>query len=189
VFAPGEWGSIVNGGAWLTIDGNKVDLIYRDLDEVMRWVAETEAGRFEVRREAGYVAGISTYVLAGELALANVLHGELPRPAFPDVLAVTAPPWWFRIADMALLYAEMHARRGDVSATCANVTQAALATAQGRLAARRQWALNEKGILDRAGLHTIADLLIADVGTPAQLARNARAALDLPRSAGPGRVR
>jgi hypothetical protein len=32
VFAPGEWGRIVNGGAWLTIDGTKVDLIYRDLN-------------------------------------------------------------------------------------------------------------------------------------------------------------
>src|ERR1700751_6366895 len=39
VFAPGEWGSIVNGGAWLTIDGARVDLIYRDLDEVLRWTA------------------------------------------------------------------------------------------------------------------------------------------------------
>jgi hypothetical protein len=29
-----EWGRIVNGGAWLTIDGTKVDLIYRDLNEV-----------------------------------------------------------------------------------------------------------------------------------------------------------
>ena len=27
VFAPGEWGRIVNGGAWLTIGGTKVDLI------------------------------------------------------------------------------------------------------------------------------------------------------------------
>src|SRR5579875_3849405 len=65
VFAPGEWGRIVNGGAWLTIDGVRVDLIYRDLDEVLHWTAEAEAGRFEIQREVGYVAGIATYVLAG----------------------------------------------------------------------------------------------------------------------------
>jgi hypothetical protein len=35
VFAPGEWGQVVNGGAWLTVDGTKVGLIYRDLDEVI----------------------------------------------------------------------------------------------------------------------------------------------------------
>ena len=72
VFAPGEWGSIVNGGAWLTVDGAKVDLIYRDLDEVLRWTAAAADGRFEIRREVGYVAGIATYILAGELALESV---------------------------------------------------------------------------------------------------------------------
>jgi hypothetical protein len=65
VFAPGEWGSIVNGGAWLTVGGAKVDLIYRDLDEVLRWTAAAREGRFEIRREVGYVAGIATYVLRG----------------------------------------------------------------------------------------------------------------------------
>src|SRR5438034_6350681 len=79
VFAPGEWGSIVNGGAWLTVGGARVDLIYRDLDEVLRWTAAAEEGRFQIRREVGYVAGIATYILAGELALGQVLAGELPR--------------------------------------------------------------------------------------------------------------
>ena len=42
VFEPGDWGRIVNGGAWLEVDGEKVDLIYRDLDEVTRWSADAE---------------------------------------------------------------------------------------------------------------------------------------------------
>jgi len=51
VFAPGEWGRIVNGGAWLTVDGTKVDLIYRDLDEVLRWTAAATCGnRIKNRR-------------------------------------------------------------------------------------------------------------------------------------------
>src|ERR1700756_1636989 len=96
VFAPGEWGSIVNGGAWLTIGGARVDLIYRDLDEVLRWTAAAGEGRFEIRREVGYVAGIATYILAGELGLGKVLAGHLPRPAFPPRLLQTAPEAWFR---------------------------------------------------------------------------------------------
>ena len=33
VFAPGEWGGgVMNGGAWLTMEGQRVDVIYRDLD-------------------------------------------------------------------------------------------------------------------------------------------------------------
>src|ERR1700722_11929050 len=30
----GQWGPWINGGAWLTIDGRKVDLLYRDLSRV-----------------------------------------------------------------------------------------------------------------------------------------------------------
>ena len=155
VFAPGDWGAIVNGGAWLTIDGTKVDLIYRDLDDVLRWTAAAREGQFEIRREVGYVAGIATYVLAGELALGKVLAGELPRPAFPPKLRDTAPAAWFRIAAGALHFAKVYASRGDRTACLANLCQAVLATAEGRLAAAGEWVLNEKRIVERAGLHAI----------------------------------
>lgn len=152
VFEPGEWGRIVNGGAWLDVDGQKVDLIYRNLDEVSRWTAEAEQGRFEIQREVGYVAGIATYVLAGELAVNEVLVGELPRPSFPNALRRTAPPLWNRLAGGAMHFARLHLARGDLVASSANLGQAVLAAAQARLAASGEWALNEKGIVGRAGL-------------------------------------
>ncbi len=159
VFAPGEWGRIVNGGAWLTIDGTKVDLIYRDLDEVLRWTAAAEDGRFEIQREVGYVAGIATYVLAGELALGRVLAGELPRPGFPQKLRETAPAAWFGLAAGALHFADVYAGRQDRVACLANLCQAVLAAAQGRLAAAGEWALNEKRIVERAGLGRVQERL------------------------------
>jgi hypothetical protein len=159
VFAPGEWGPIVNGGAWLTIDGTRVDLIYRDLDVVRRWTEAAEDGRFEIQREVGYVAGLATYVLAGELALGRVLTGELPRPQFPPKLRQTAPAAWVRIAAGALRFAEMHAGRGDRTACLANLCQGVLAAAQGRLAAAGEWILNEKRLVERAGLGDIQDQL------------------------------
>ena len=159
VFAPGEWGDIVNGGAWLDIDGTKVDLIYRDLGEVLRWTAAAEDGRFEIHREVGYVAGIATYILAGELALGRVLAGELPRPRFPQRLRESAPAAWFRLAAGALHFADVHAGRQDRAACLANLCQAALAAAQGRLAAAGEWALNEKRLVERAGLGAIQDQL------------------------------
>jgi hypothetical protein len=179
VFAPGEWGRLVNGGAWLEVDGSAVDLIYRDLDDVLAWTAAAEQGRFEIQREVGYVAGIATYVLAGELAVNEVLSGQLPRPSFPSRLRESAPPLWFRLAAGALTIGRMHANRGDRVAALANFTQAILATAQGRLAAAGRWALNEKGIVDRAGLlHTQALLADIDVATVADVLGDQ---LDLPR--------
>jgi hypothetical protein len=159
VFGPGDWGRIVNGGAWLEVDGAKVDLVYRDLTDVERWTAEARAGRFEIQREVGYVAGIATYVLAGELALCEVLHGRLPRPSFPDPLRATAPATWFNLAAGALRTGGVHAGRGDRVAALANLAQAVLATAQGRLAAAGEWVLNEKRLVARAGLDDAATIL------------------------------
>jgi hypothetical protein len=178
VFAPGDWGRIVNGGAWLTVDGVKVDLIYRDLEAVLHWTAEADEGRFEIQREVTYVAGIATYVLAGELALGEVLAGALPCPAFSDELRASAPPRWYRLAAGALDCADVHADRGDELASLANVGQAVLCAAQARLAGRGEWALNEKGIIRRAGLEGLqAQLVGADAGA---VAAAARATLDLP---------
>jgi hypothetical protein len=177
VFAPGDWGRIVNGGAWLTVDGTKVDLIYRDLDQVEHWTAAAEQGQFEIQREVGYVAGIATYVLAGELALGRVLAGELPRPGFPPRLRQTAPRAWSRLAAGALHVAAVHAGRQDRVACLANLCQAVLATAEGRLAADGQWVLNEKRITERAGLHAVQDRLASPGPDLATLVSDVRACL------------
>ena len=179
VFAPGEWGQIVNGGAWLTVDDTKVDLIYRDLDQVLRWTAAAEDGQFEIQREVGYVAGMATYVLAGELALGRVLAGTLPRPGFPPKLRQTAPVAWFRLAAGALHYADVYAGRQDRVACLANLCQAVLATAQGHLAAAGEWVLNEKRITERAGLHAVQDRLAHPEQDLGRLVSDVRACLEL----------
>ena len=159
VFAPGEWGRVVNGGAWLRVDGVAVDLIYRDLDQVEAWTREAEAGRFRVYREVGYVAGIPTYVVAAELACQRVLAGSLPRPAFPAALRASAPPRWRRLAAGALAFADAHARRADTAACAGNLAVAALAEAHARFTERAEWYLPEKDMLTRAGLDDVQPII------------------------------
>ena len=79
------------------------------------------------------------------MALGKVLAGNLPRPGFPPKLRQTAPAAWSRLAAGALHLAEVHAGRQDRVASLANLCQAVLATAQGRLAAAGEWVLNENG--------------------------------------------
>ena len=131
----------------------------RDLDEVLRGAAAAGDGQFEIHREVGYVAGIATYLLAWELALGRVLSGDLPRPGFPPKLRDTVPVAWSRLAAGALHFAEVHARRQDGVACLANLCQAVLAAAQGRLAAAGEWVLNEKRLIERAGLGGVQGLL------------------------------
>ena len=86
----GEWGPIVNGGAWLTVGSTPVDVLFRDLDAVERWLGEAREGRFEVLSQNGHIVGAPTYLPVGELALCRQITGDLPRPGFPDALAATA---------------------------------------------------------------------------------------------------
>ncbi|HEX3318262.1 MAG TPA: nucleotidyltransferase domain-containing protein [Solirubrobacteraceae bacterium] len=156
VSAVGEWGPLMNGGAWLTVEGLPVDVLFRDLDTVRRWVADAQEGRFEVLMQNGYLAGAPTYLVAAELAVDRAVHGELPRPAFPPALAAAAPARWRGRAAVALLLAEAHPRRGDSVACSGLLAQAVLCEAHARLAERRAWALNEKGLVERAGLAGVA---------------------------------
>jgi hypothetical protein len=159
VFAPGEWGRVVNGGAWLRVDGERVDLIYRDLDQVEAWTRDAELGRFQVFREVGYVAGIPTYVAPAELALQRVLVGTLPSPPFPAALRQTAPVWWRRILAGALKFAGSHALRGDPVACAGNLAIAVLGEAHARLCAAGSWYLPEKHLVALADLDAVQPLL------------------------------
>jgi hypothetical protein len=161
VFAPGEWGTVPNGGAWLDVDGTRVDLVYRDLATVEEWTADAEAGRFRVFREVGYVAGAPTYSYAAELAINRHLVGALPRPGFPPALQARAPEFWNRLATGGLKFADAHARRDDAVACAGNLAVAALATAHARMCARGEWYLNEKDLVERAGLDAVQAVLRA----------------------------
>lgn len=172
MFAPGErGGGVIIGGAWLQVDGRQVDdLHYRDLDDVEHWLAEARLGRFKVERLPFYLAGIPTYVVVGELAVAQVLVGELPRPGFPVALRQAASSFWQAAAELSLDYADsVYARRGDALGCAGSLARAVIEAAHARLAAKGAWVLNEKRIVQRAGLdHLTAHF--ADLGrTPGEL--------------------
>jgi predicted nucleotidyltransferase len=152
VFAPGEWAYPMNGGAWLNVEDQRVDLIYRDLDDVERWLSETKAGRWELYRVPGYLCGMASYVLAGEIALGRPLVGALPVIGFPGALRASAPARWRWEMLFALKQAMGHAQRGAMAACLGQSSVAILAEAHARLTERGEWALNEKGLAERAGL-------------------------------------
>ena len=159
----GEWGPVVNGGAWLTVEGTAVDLLFRDLDKVEFWLDEAELGQFEVLSQNGYLVGAPTYVPVGELAHNQPIVGELPRPRFPKALAVAAPERWRGRAQVALMFAQGHAQTGDRIACVGLLAQAVLCTAHALLAERSEWVLNEKRLVQRADLGA-AEELFAEPG-------------------------
>ncbi|PRX46183.1 nucleotidyltransferase-like protein [Prauserella shujinwangii] len=153
----GGWGGgVFNGGAWLTIDGRHVDVHYRDLDTVEHELAEARQGRFRWEPLMFHLAGIPSYLVVAELAVNRVLHGDLPRPAYPEALRESAPPVWHGRAALTLHYARgAYAPRGQATEVAGALATAAMQTAHAVLAARGEWATNEKRLLRRAGLRDV----------------------------------
>ncbi|WP_326836150.1 nucleotidyltransferase domain-containing protein [Amycolatopsis rhabdoformis] len=157
----GEWGGgVFNGGAWLTIEGRRVDVHYRDLATVEHELAEARAGRFHWEPLAFHLAGIPSYLVVAELAINEVLRGSLPRPDYPPALQASAPKFWHAAAEQTLTYAKTaHVARGNATEAAASLGVAALQTAHAVLAARGEWVTNEKTLVERAGLRGLDDVL------------------------------
>ncbi|WP_255952558.1 nucleotidyltransferase domain-containing protein [Streptomyces odontomachi] len=163
----GGWGGgVFNGGAWLTIDGRRVDVHYRDLDVVEHELAEARAGRFHIEPLMFHLAGIPSYLVVAELAVNRVLHGQAPRPdGYPEALRRTAPEVWRGRADTTLHYAKHNnAPRGGLTEVAGAIAIAAMQTAHAVLAARGTWVTNEKRLLERAGLRDV-DAVLARLDT------------------------
>jgi predicted nucleotidyltransferase len=177
--APGEWGPIMNGGGWLNVEGQAVDILLRDLDVVEGWLREAEEGRFEIHNVEGSLAGTPTYVLLGEVAANQVLWGRLPSVRFPAALRESATRRWRWNAAFSLEHATAHARRDDRTACAGMLARAALQVAHGLLASRGEWVLNEKSLLRRAGLEAAAAAIVQEAA-PLHAVAEARRLLALP---------
>ncbi|MEV1051898.1 nucleotidyltransferase domain-containing protein [Streptomyces sp. NPDC049887] len=157
VAGPGGWGPWVNGGAWLTVGGHRVDWILRDLDRVERVWADCRAGRYEVGVQAGHPLGFWSPAYAGEVALCRVLAdpaGEVTAlraetAVYPEPLreALVGAAWE---ADFSVAAAAKSAPDGDVLHTGLCLSRAIGVLVQSLHAYHRVWCLNEKGALAAA---------------------------------------
>ncbi|MEI8411703.1 MULTISPECIES: nucleotidyltransferase domain-containing protein [unclassified Kribbella] len=157
----GGWGGgVFNGGGWLEVDGRRVDVHYRDLDDVEHHLAEAQEGRFHIERLLFHLAGIPSYIVVAELAGNRVLHGSLPRPDYPEKLKQAAHGRWWGEAELTLDYARTaYAERGLLAETVGAVATATCMAAHAVLAGRGEWVTNEKRLVDRAGLRGIDAVL------------------------------
>lgn len=154
VAGPGGWGPWVNGGAWLSVDGTRVDWILRDLDRVERVWADCRAGRYETGVQPGHPLGFWSPAYAGEVALCRVLadtDGELAAlraetQEYPEALrrALIDAAWE---ADFSVAAARKSAGSGDVLHVSLCLSQAFGVLVQSLHAHARVWCVNEKGAL------------------------------------------
>lgn len=151
-----EWGPWVNGGAWLTIDGQPVDFIYRSLEHIEHVITEAEAGRYEVHYAQQPPFGFFSTTYLGEVAVCIPLFDpeaqlELLKQrvaAYPEALrrAVVQDCLW--MAEFGLgAFARKYATRSDSYGTAACLTCAVNQLVLALFALNRKYLINDKTAL------------------------------------------
>ncbi len=155
VTAIGAWGPWINGGAWLQIEGQRVDWLYRDLDLVRRTMADCRAGHVACHYQPGHPHGFLTHIYMGEVHHGLSLYDangaltalKAETDPYPPLLrrAITALFLWE--ADFALSTSRKPADRGDVFYTTGCLFRCIAALVQVLFALNGRYIINEKGAL------------------------------------------
>ena len=159
VTALGGWGRWINGGAWLSISNQKVDLLYRDLAQVRTVVAECQAGQISMNYQPGHPHGFCSAIWMGEVATCEPVRddagviAELKTRAwpFPNQLrqALISRFHWEVI--FSIENAEIAIHREEQTHIAGCVYRALCCIAQVLFAVNRRYLINEKGALAEAG--------------------------------------
>jgi predicted nucleotidyltransferase len=148
-----EWGPWVNGGAWLTISGQRVDFIYRSLEHLERVIAEAEAGRYELDYAQQPPFGFFSATYLGEIAVCVPLFDPEARldmlkrrvADYPDALRRSVVQDYLWAGEFGLAaFARKFAARADAYGTAACLTRAVNQLMLVLFALNRKYPVNDK---------------------------------------------
>ncbi len=159
----GGWGPWINGGGWLTVQGQAVDFLYRDLAKVRAVMAACRAGELEVAYQPGHPHAFVSSIYLGEVALCKILWD--PRGTLAGLKTATRPypaalkqATFQRFAweiDFALQTGHKAAGRGDVAYAAGCCFRSVACLLQTLFALNEQYWLNEKGAVELAATLTL----------------------------------
>jgi predicted nucleotidyltransferase len=150
------WGPWVNGGAWLTIGGQRVDFIYRSLEHLERVIADAEAGRYELHYLQQPPFGFFSGTYLGEIAVCIPLFDPEARldglkrrvAVYPEALRQAVMQDYLFMAEFTLTaFAPKVAARSDTYGTAACLTRAVNELVLALFALNRKYPLNDKTAL------------------------------------------
>lgn len=159
----GGWGPWINGGGWLTIQSQPVDLIYRDLTKVTSIIDQCCAGQVEIAYQPGHPHGFVTSIYMAEIAYCQPLWdptgvvAALKTKCDPYPAALRQGSlyrfWWE--VDFSLKVAQKATGRGDASYVAGCCYRAVACLIQSLFALNGHYLMNEKGAVQLASAFPI----------------------------------
>jgi predicted nucleotidyltransferase len=151
-----QWGPWVNGGAWLTIGGQRVDFLYRNLEHVERVIADAEACRYELHYLQQPPFGFFSGTYLGEIVVCIPLFDPEARldafkqrvANYPESLRQSVIQDFLFMAQFGLAaFAPKYAARSDTYGTAACLARVVNELVQVLFALNRKYPMNDKTAL------------------------------------------
>ena len=165
----GGWGPWIVGGAWLEVDGRKVDLLYRNLDDVGRVIDACCKGEITMDYQPGHPHGFCSAIWMGEVALCRPLADpggtlaalKAKTSPYPKQLGEALIKRFHWEPSFAIDNAEIALARGEQTHIAGCAYRALACIAQVLFALNGRYLINEKGALQEAANFpkTIPDLV------------------------------
>jgi len=153
----GGWGPWINGGGWLTVRGQPVDVLYRDLSKIRRVIDECRAGEFSGYYQPGHPHAFITTIYMGEIAYNRPLwdpQGDLMRlkaltDPYPPALANALVDHFLFEAKFSLDNAYKSLDRNDQNYLAGCCFRCVACLCQVIFALNGKYLINEKGAVAR----------------------------------------
>lgn len=125
------WGPFVNGGAWIDNAVCKVDVLYRNLDQLEKMVAAAKRGEWEHDFDQQPPFGFRSVTTLAEIQICKPLHDpgnvldtlKAGVAAYPPALKARIVQDALGLAEFTLLHARNFAKAGDVPNTVGCMTR------------------------------------------------------------------
>jgi hypothetical protein len=151
----GEWGPWIVGGAWLSVEGHKVDLLYRNADAVEAVMESCRGGVVTMDYQPGHPHGFCSAIWPGEVAYCRPLHD--PQALIARLKSIALPyPGPLRDAlirrfQWEVLFgienAELAISRSEQNHVAGCAYRSLACVAQVLFALNERYLINEKGAL------------------------------------------
>ncbi len=150
-----DWGRWVNGGAWISVGDAKVDLLYRNIDQVEHAIIEARRGVWHEDYDQQPTYGFRSVTYLAEIDICIVLHDLNGRIAalkrqvahYPEKLKHTIVSDMLWSVEFTLIAARDFARKTDIYNTVGCLTRIANYLTHALFALNETYYLNDKHAL------------------------------------------
>lgn len=151
-----EWGPWVNGGAWIQTAAGKVDLLYRNIDQVERVIEAARRGELEWHFGQQPPYGFHAVIYLAETHTCRPVHdphdvlGPLKRAldSYPRQLREAIVREYLWSTEFTLFHGRHFAARGDVYNAVGCLTRAVSLLTQVLFALNETYFITDKGALE-----------------------------------------